>query len=269
MPMSSIAQALFGFCAGTARRQRGVLVLVLFGAVCVAHAQEIIRPPCDAPPVPDHAVVGAAPAVVVLKGDAANAWRPPTCSGWGAGQRDVVIAVAARFQADGAAAALLERIGAISMLTGLRYWSVTDKAWRVLITDAAALAGREGEQRRRDFSPAELQPGAELFSLQTESRLGQAVYRLRVREASATRLVFETDNVTALRALLMTVVAPGAFRSLYFLEHESDDIWRYYALVSVQSARARNHEASFVNRAVALYRYLAGVPVEQMPPAAP
>ena len=36
---------------------------------------------------------------------------------------------------------LLQRIGAISGLTGIRYWSTTHQSWRTLIVSASAMAG--------------------------------------------------------------------------------------------------------------------------------
>ena len=60
--------------------------------------------------------------------------------------------------------------------------------------------------------------------------------------------------------------AGGDLQSIYFLNRESsgsNDVWRYYSLVRTgrsASKRIIGHEASSVNRAVAFYRYLAGMP---------
>jgi hypothetical protein len=60
-------------------------------------------------------------------------------------------------------------------------------------------------------------------------------------------------------------------QSICFLDRESKDVWRYYNLTRMPkqaSVLTMGHDASFINRAVALYRYLAGIPADQEPPAA-
>ena len=74
-----------------------------------------------------------------------------------------------------------------------------------------------------------------------------------------------------MRYLLLTLFHPAEVQSIYFLDRESDGVWRYYALSRTgrnASRLAAGHEASSVNRAVAFYRYLAGIPTDQEPPAA-
>jgi hypothetical protein len=59
-------------------------------------------------------------------------------------------------------------------------------------------------------------------------------------------------------------------QSIYFLDRESDDVWRYYSIVRTgknANGLIAGNEASSVNRAVAFYRYLAGIPTDQEPPA--
>jgi hypothetical protein len=60
-------------------------------------------------------------------------------------------------------------------------------------------------------------------------------------------------------------------QSIYFLNRESDNVWQYYSMVRTgrnASRLATGHEASAINRAVAFYRSLVGVPTNQEPPAA-
>jgi hypothetical protein len=94
---------------------------------------------------------------------------------------------------------------------------------------------------------------------------------MHVAEASADRLVFNVENVTTMRYLLIPILHPGEIQSVYFLDRESDDVWRYYSMV--RTAKTANsllagNQSSSVNRAVAFYRALAGIPAEQEPPAA-
>ena len=49
----------------------------------------------------------------------------------------------------------MTRAGAVSTLRTVRYWSTTDKKWRPLFLDAAALAGpAKGAEPRGDFRPS-------------------------------------------------------------------------------------------------------------------
>jgi hypothetical protein len=60
-------------------------------------------------------------------------------------------------------------------------------------------------------------------------------------------------------------------QSVYFLDRESDDLWRYYSIARTGRNASRltaGHDASSINRAVAFYRAMAGIPTDQEPPAA-
>ena len=60
-------------------------------------------------------------------------------------------------------------------------------------------------------------------------------------------------------------------QSVYFLDREGDGVWRYYSIMrmgkNANGLIARN-EASAINRAVAFFRHMAGIPTAQEPPAA-
>jgi hypothetical protein len=74
-----------------------------------------------------------------------------------------------------------------------------------------------------------------------------------------------------MRYLLIPVLHPGEIQSIYFLDRESDDVWRFYSLVRTGKDANRliaGNESSAINRAVAFYRYLVGVPTALEPPAA-
>jgi len=238
-------------------------------------AQDEPRPPCAGGlAYPAHAPVGTTPAVAVWSKENAARWMPLTCVGWPASQRfKVVVALAGNFRHDGSADDLLARFGAVSIMRGLRYWSVTDKAWRTLITDSTAVDGPDAKQRRPDFNPDELKSGADFFFAQDDSRsTGFPVYRMRVLEQGPFRIVVETENVTPVRVLIVTLFPPGSLRATYILERHGPGVWGIYGLSGTgeeASALAGGHEASYVNRAVALYRYFTGVPGDAEPPLAP
>ena len=106
---------------------------------------------------------------------------------------------------------------------------------------------------------------------QVDNLSGTAVYRMRVAEASADRLVVEVENVSIMRYLFVTLFHPGEMQSVYFLDRESENVWRYYSIARTgrgASRLATGHETSSINRAVAFYRFLAGIPTDQEPPAA-
>jgi hypothetical protein len=74
-----------------------------------------------------------------------------------------------------------------------------------------------------------------------------------------------------MRYLLITLFQPGEMQSIYFLDRESENVWVYYSIVRTGKNASRliiGSEASAVNRAVAFYRYLVGIPTAQEPPAA-
>lgn len=248
----------------------GILLTLALG---VGHAQapNAPRPPCaGAAPVPAYGPPDAAPAVAAWT---RPSWTAPDCLGWPAQRFRLVVALAASFRHAGSVDALLARFGAISSLRGLRYWSVTDKAWRELITDAAALSGFDGQSRRADFSPAELRRGGGVFFEQTEGRSAAATsYRMQVLEAGPDRVVIRTENVTAVRAMLVTLFPPGTLRATYLLERRGPELWGFYAISSVSteaSALASLSRESYLNRAAALYSHFVGIPTGRHPPPAP
>jgi hypothetical protein len=227
------------------------------------------QPPCaGVAPIPAYA---DPPAVRTWTKTDLQSWSPPACLGWPREAFQLVVALAAIFRHDGDADALLARFGAISTKRGLRYWSVTDKAWRVLITDAAALDGQR--RRRPDFTAEEMKSGAELYFEELDNRSSDAVmYRLRVLEASPDRIVVETENVTPIRAFFLTLFPPRSLRATNFVERRGPDTWGFYGLSSngaEASGLASVSEASYINRAAALYRHFIGVPADRDPPLAP
>jgi hypothetical protein len=198
-------------------------------------------------------------------------WTPPECTGWTSTGFATLVTTAARFHNSGDTDGLLRHIGAISQFTGIRYWSNTHKRWQTLILDAYALSGPPANQRRADFTPDEMKKGDVVYFQQTDNLSGSATYQMRIAESSADRLVIEIENVTALRYHFVTVVGRGEMQSAYFLDRESYDVWRYYSILRIgkhASWLATENESSSINRAVAFYRYIVGIPTDQEPPAA-
>jgi len=228
------------------------------------------RPPC-AGAGPVYPEVNQ-PAVTSVWSGRDRSWIPPACTGWSAPGYTALVETAGTVRVPGGEAALLRRIGAIRSLAGVRYWSITHGRWQPLVLHAAALRGPEEGLDREDFTPGELTSGQDLYFQQEDSLTGSVVYRLRVLESGEQRVVFETENVAAVRYWLKEIFAPGDLQSTYFFERLSDDLWRFYNLARTGARASRlatGHEASSVNRAVAFYRHYAGIPTDLEPPAAP
>jgi hypothetical protein len=247
-------------------------VFALLAACLLMDAQSGPRPPCANGPVPTLPGLND-PAVVKSwsKSDYGRDWSPPICTGWAATGFTTLVTIAARFRYTEGGGGLLRRIGAISELTGLRYWSATHKQWQTLIVEAHALTGSQTGQHREDFTSDEIKQGKAVYFEQVDNLSGTATYRLHVAEASADRVVFDVENVSRMRYLLIPVFDPGEMQSVYFFEREGDGVWRYYSIMrtgkNANALIARN-KSSAINRAVAFYRYLAGIPSAQEPPAA-
>jgi hypothetical protein len=166
---------------------------------------------------------------------------------------------------------LRRRIGAVSGLKGLLYWSTSGGRWQPLIVDASALSGPSPEQRRADFRVDEIAAGRTLYLLQEDNLAGKAVYRMEIVSLSPERLVFRTENQAPVRYLGLPILAAGEIQAATFLERERGGVWRYYSVVRTgkgASLLTGGHEASIINRAVASFRHLAGIPADQEPPAA-
>jgi hypothetical protein len=261
------------FLVGTRGRNRlwHVLLAILF---CQVHgyAQSGPQPPCGMEPAPTYPSVDESAAVKSWsKSDASSDWRPPACTSWGATGFTTLVTTVARFRYTSEAEGLLRHIGAISELAGMRYWSTTHKRWQTLIVDAHALTDLQTYQHRADFTTDEMKAGKVLYFEQADNLSGKGIYRMHIAEASADRIVFDVENVSTLRFLLLTAFHPGEMQSIYFLDRESENVWRFYSIVRIgknANQMLTGNESSAINRAVAFYRYMVGIPTEQEPPAA-
>lgn len=227
------------------------------------------QPPCGSKASPSYPEVDQPP--VVKTWESSSDWQPPQCTGWEESGYSILVATAARFHYRAGREDLLRHIGAVSELKGLPYWSTTHQQWLTLIVDAFALSGPSVNQRRGDFAPEELVEGRRVFFVQEDSLSGKGIYEMHVKAASSDRLAFDTTNLTAISFLMLPVFQPGDVRSIYFLDRESKDTWRYYNLARISrraSSLTTGHAASSINRAVAYYRHLAGIAPDKEPPAA-
>ena len=254
---------------------RGVLVVWVLAVHALAWA-EANGPilPCGDGTYPPYAGVGKPVHVHVwLQGDLPQPWVPTACSSWKPIEFTVLATGTGRFRFGGTVEHLLTKIGAISDLTTIQYWSVTSGSWKDLIPEAFALSTEDQASRRENFSPEDLRVGRALFFWQAESTsVGTGVYRLRVLVREEHRLMVEVVNTDPLTLAFLTLFEPGESQVLYFFEKESSGIWRYYSLFRTSGQPiplVSLQKNSYINRTVAMFRYFSGIPTDQEPPAAP
>jgi hypothetical protein len=145
-----------------------------------ALAEDPPQLPCGVKPNPAFANDERRPNIQIWQNaDLPASWQPPACAGLNATGLRLALALAVAFQSSSSVDNLAARFGAISETKGIKYWSVSDRSWRILITDAAALAAVDGP-RRPDFTGAEVLSGADLYFEQQDNRSSDfVVYRLR------------------------------------------------------------------------------------------
>jgi hypothetical protein len=236
--------------------------LVLLGSAGAYAADATLpRPPCDnGDPLPAYGEANE-PAI---QSWSKLEWAAPACLAWSDSRFKFVIAIAGRIEASDAAR-VPTRLGAVSTSRGLLYWSVTESAWRVLVKDAAALSSAQGG-RRDDFAPAELREGATLHFVEEDNRSeGPVTYAMHVLESKPGRVVVETENVTPIKALLVTLFPPATLRTAYIATRIDSHSWGFYVL-SAATERASGlvslARSSYENRARALFAHFAGVAVD-------
>jgi hypothetical protein len=244
-------------------------VFMMIMSPLVFAAEHPPQTPCGTAPNPPYAQADAQPNVRVWNGGDQRVRINAHCNA-SAEDFKVVIGLAGALHFEGTADQLLARIGAVSQMQGIRYWSVTDKQWRVLVTRSGAVRSASAEEPRTDFSAAEMKQGRDLFFAQRDSRsTGQVVYRMRVLEFTPDRLAVESENVSPIKTFVFTWFRPGELRTVHFLTRLSAGVWNYYALTAVDAKQSDSHMSSLINRAAALYRYVVGQPTDQEPALAP
>jgi hypothetical protein len=237
-----------------------------------SNAGELPRLPCDGlSPWPTYSEPGSIPNLQVVHGDASNVgWVPPECTGWKTPGFKLLLSLTAGFRFDGSGEDLLARFGAISTSRGIRYWSVADKDWKTLVTDAAALEGPDMNRRRPDFSVSEMTERKVLYFLQKDNRSTEPViYGLQVLERAPNRLVISVENYTPVHMWLVTLFPPHEIQFLYILDAQGRGSWGLFSMLRTglgASYLSSGHDISYVSRAVAFYRHFASILTDANPP---
>ncbi len=231
-------------------------------------------PPCAGAPYPAYAPPEQPPATFVWHAaEALGAWQPPACLGWDWREGGLVVALAGSLRIAGGKDGLLGRLGAVSGWQTIRYWSASRGAWRDWLEDASALASEDPEDRRADFTAAELAAGGSFDLLQDEAGLvGPSIEALELSPLGADRLVLTMTNTAPILYGFITMVAPGEAELWLQLARAEGDLWRVYGLsrsVELPAILPIDPAKSALNRAYALLRHLAGQPTDGGPPLAP
>src|SRR5437899_5878370 len=110
-------------------------ILLTTGLLAAAGPQ----PPCGHAPDPPYPSLDEPPAVQVWEpAEVSPDWSPASCTGWSTSAFSTLTAAAARFRYTGGIDGLRRRIGAISAMKGMLYWSTTDRRCQPLILEAHA-----------------------------------------------------------------------------------------------------------------------------------
>lgn len=242
-------------------------------ALCAAPAAAVDGAPgeCAAEILPPQPPPGTPPAIHAWTGKSVPAATLARCAGWDDWRPRVAVALAGDLRIDGGTDALLARIGAIGTLGGIKYWSTDARGWEELVAVAAALDGPDAEARRPDFSADELRDGETRYFVQYDNRsTGGVIFRMRAAVLDEDRIVLAVENASAVGFLFVSAFEPRDLRSVHVLRRLAPDRWAYFGIYGAREGTFDVLDrASAINRAVAYYRHIAGVPTDRDPPAAP
>jgi hypothetical protein len=231
-------------------------------------------PPCDAGAVyPPYGDVDGKPLYTTWHDRDLQklGWQPPACLGW-SGDSRLVAALAARFHGANSLEAVAAPLAAVSRYPAIKFWAITKRDWRPIALDAWAVDGPQATTRIADPPLGALQPGRDFYYAEDAEMAGRAVYKMRVLQHTADRLVFETENVSPIKIAILTVFEPGALQVATFLDRIDADTWGLYEITRASqqsSSMVSGYGSSYLNRLEAIRRLLAGVPMDRDPPLAP
>ena len=253
--------------------KRIIILLCLLMAPAASRASDPASP-CPPAPASIFPALDASPAIGVWhqKELMQEGWTPPSCMGWpSAAKTRLLVTLAGRFRFTGSMNDLVDRIGAISSLQEVRYWSDSDKDWRPLATSASALTSPSPTSRRADFKATDLSKGAQLFYWENDESNRETIYRLNVYANSPDYFVMANENVTPIKRFVFTIFKPATLQSVIIVQRLSENSFGVYMLSRTDmraSALSEGHESVYVNRSIALYRKLVDAKTGPEPPSA-
>ncbi len=166
---------------------------------------------------------------------------------------------------------LLARYGALSQYKSIRFWSTMHQVWEELVTSAGFVDGPAARYSHPDLVPADFVPGRVFYYYEID-RTGRTISRLTVRQRTEDRVELATENISAVRFGIFTLFQPQALQTATFFEQRGPGEWGFYQTIGVGEGSdfiAVRSPSPYINRLTAFYRYMAGIPTDSLPPAAP
>jgi hypothetical protein len=186
----------------------------------------------------------------------------PDCNGLRNREVELLVRVTARLTSTQDAAAMLARLGAVSSLKGMAYWSYTEKKRQMLVRESFAVDQPGSMKPRADFTTAELRSGSVLYFAQSDNRAATLVpYSLQLLSAGPERLVLRVENVGDLRYMGFKVIGAHDMQWVMALEPLGNGHWGYRSLLGLCHlglGGAEQHRLSNLARSVAMFDHLAG-----------
>jgi hypothetical protein len=217
-------------------------------------------------------VTGTNPTVDLWQPSGDDLWQPPSCIPWVVKPARVVVTTLGRFQHTGNVDEILKRFADVSDMTSIQYWSVTKQKWKPLFKQSHALDPEENTQRD-NFQLQELMPGHHVQVQQTEAYLpAPLTLDWQILERTPDRLVITMTNTSDVKWMFSRVIAKGNYEFFYLLERETGSTWRFYNVSRLTGGNivlSLLPNESYINRAAAIFRYVAGYPTDIEPPVAP
>jgi hypothetical protein len=147
---------------------------------------------------------------------------------------------------------------AVSTMQGIKYYSVTRRAERVLFSQSYVVSSAQNPVRIDDPVFATIPTNDSLFTLQQDGSFGRNTYE----ESFAFRgdhLVVTIGNLTTITFLLIPFIQPHNMVSNVVVVPVGKDVLFYglaYAHTSVSVGDRRNREESLANRLIAMANWL-------------
>jgi hypothetical protein len=242
-----------------------------------AHAQSgfegfALTPPCQGSPRPAYAPPGSTPAIAAWTESDSNkaAWQASPCLQWTSGRTRMVTALSASLRA-ASLDDLLSRFGALSRYKSIRFWSIMHQTWEEMVTAAGFVDGPSARYSHPDLMPADFVSGREFYYYEID-RTGRTLHRLTVRRRTQDLAELATENISPVRYTLFTLFEPRALQTATFIERRGANEWGYYQTIGVGEGAdfiALRSPSPYINRLTAFYRFMADIPTDSLPPAAP
>jgi hypothetical protein len=186
----------------------------------------------------------------------------PDCGHLRGREFELLVRVTASFNAPGEAADMLLRMGAVSSMKGMTYWSFSDRRRQLLVRESFAVEGPTSTKPRADFTLAELRSGALLHYLQSDNRTSALVpYSLKVLLSGNDGFTLRIENLADVRFMGVTFVPARAMQWVVTIERLGPERWGYRSLLGVQQlgfGSAEKYRLSNLSRSVAIFDLLSG-----------